>query len=90
MVQKAQSGKPPNTGPLSTPQDGKWIKYQFELRDIELNDIAKQLGVTRSAISRVTLGQIRSYRIEQAIADALDFDSFEDVLIAARNLGGRV
>lgn len=48
------------------------IKRQLRARRVTFVDIAKELGITQVAVTRVCQGHARSIRIERAIADKLE------------------
>ena len=48
------------------------IKHALSLRGTSLSDIARAHGVKPSSVSLVSTGWRRSYRLEVAIANALD------------------
>jgi Ner family transcriptional regulator len=51
--------------------DHERIKFRLRANGTSLADIARNLGVSRSVVSRVCKGTGKSPRISQAIADAL-------------------
>lgn len=51
----------------------KWhehIKWELGIRGTSLSQIARELTVSPSTVTRVSKGQVRSRRIEEAIASA--------------------
>jgi Ner family transcriptional regulator len=48
------------------------IKRQLRARRVTFVRIAKELGITQVAVTRVCQGHIRSTRVEQAIASKLE------------------
>jgi len=87
MARKRVQSKPLQTGLLSTPKDGCWIRYQLSLKGLNLTIMGDRLGVTQQAVGRVTAGKSRSKRIESAIAKTLGYHSFEEMLADARGKG---
>ncbi len=48
------------------------IKRQLRARRVTFVGIAKELGITQVAVTRVCQGHARSIRVEQAIAEKLE------------------
>jgi hypothetical protein len=66
-----------------TPPEGCWIRYQLNLRNIKLQNVALKAGRAESTVSQVICGIKNSERIGQALADLLGYPSFEALTAAA-------
>lgn len=51
--------------------NGYTIRIQMAEKNIKVNDIARKLGVTHVAVSKVIHGRAKSARVMSAIADAV-------------------
>jgi len=49
----------------------KYIRIEMIKKDVKGAEIARRIGVNRSAISKTIDGKIKSYRLRKAIAEAL-------------------
>ena len=63
---------------------GKYISYKLKLIGVTHSDIAKQSNLSTSIISHVLNARKSSERAESAIAKALGYESFSDLLEEAR------
>lgn len=63
---------------------GAWIAYQMKLQGFTLVSMAEYAGVTFQMIHAVIYGKRTSGRVQKAIAQALLFDTWNDLLVAAR------
>ncbi len=52
-------------------EKNKKIRMKMILNDVSGAEIARNLGVDRSAVSKTIKGKIKSYRLRKAIADAI-------------------
>jgi len=66
---------------------GAWIGYQFKLAGITQRQVAEKARVTPQMVQRVVCGAGTSARVQKAIAKALGFSAWNE-LLAARE--GRV
>lgn len=53
------------------PENRNYVKALLVLKGISIKEIAKELGVSHAAVSRVVYGHTISRKIRQAIADKL-------------------
>lgn len=63
---------------------GKYISYKLKLIGVTHSDIAKQSNLSTSIISHVLNARKSSERAESAIAKALGYESFSDLLEEAK------
>jgi hypothetical protein len=61
-----------------------WIKYQLELRQANLWDVARKAKCNNTMVSQVLHGRKNSERVKQALADVLGYPSFDMLLTAYR------
>ena len=54
------------------------IKSEFALRGLKLVDIANQLDVSRSMVSQVAKGLVKTQRVREAIAVAMGKDPWAE------------
>jgi transcriptional regulator with XRE-family HTH domain len=66
-----------------TPPEGCWIRYQLNLRNIKMEDIAKKAGCSIPTVSEVINGVKNSKRVAKTLADMLGYTGFEALLAAA-------
>lgn len=62
----------------------KYISYKLRLNNITYKDIAKSSSLSYSSISQVMNASKRINRAESAIAKALGYESFSDLLEEAK------
>jgi transcriptional regulator with XRE-family HTH domain len=75
-------------GNTITPHKGCWIKYQLDLRKITQETVAARAGVTSRMVSHFICGRKNSERVRQALAEVLDFPSFDALIAASRGHDG--
>ena len=61
-----------NVKNITQPPKKNYIKASLILKGIKITDIARELGVTQGAVSRVIAGNLRSKRIQERIAELLN------------------
>lgn len=61
---------------------GLWITYQLKRAGWSKQEIARQLRVSREAIVLVSYRRSTSRRIRKAIAEAIGFNSWDDLVSA--------
>jgi DNA-binding LacI/PurR family transcriptional regulator len=66
------------------PPEGSWIKYQLDLRNIKLEEVAHKARRSVSSVSRVICGVKKSEKVEAALAETLGYAAYKDLLEAAR------
>jgi DNA-binding LacI/PurR family transcriptional regulator len=66
------------------PPEGCWIKYQLDLRNIKLEDVASKAHRSVSMVSRVVCGVKKSEKVEKALAEMLGYASPQALTEAAR------
>jgi hypothetical protein len=66
------------------PPEGSWIKYQLDLRNIKLEDVARKAHRSVSSVSRVICGVKKSEKAEKALAEMLGYATCKDLMEAAR------
>jgi ribosomal protein L31E len=57
------------------PPEGCWIKYQLDLRNIKLEDVAKKAHRSISMVSQVICGVKKSEKVEKVLAEMLGYPS---------------
>lgn len=62
----------------------KYISYKLRLKNITYKEVAKSSGLSYSSISQILNGSKRIKRAETAIANALGYESFSDLVEEAR------
>ena len=67
-------------------EQGAWIAYQMKLQGFTLVSMAEYSGVTFQMVHAVIYGKRTSGRVQQAIAKALLFDSWRDLLAARQEV----
>jgi hypothetical protein len=65
------------------PPEGCWIKYQLDLRNIKLEDVAKKAHRSVSMVSQVITGVKNSEAVGLALARALGYAAYRDLMEAA-------
>lgn len=58
------------------PPEGCWIKYQLDLRNIKLDEVAQKGRVSVTTISRVICGTLKSEKAQKALAESLEYPSW--------------
>lgn len=61
-------------------EQGAWITYQMKVRGVTQQGLAQGLGVTQQMIQRVAYGVSTSHRVRQALAKALGFETWTDLV----------
>jgi hypothetical protein len=59
------------------PPGGCWIKYQLDLRNIKLEEVAQKAHRSISMVSRVLSGVKKSEMVEKALAEMLGYPSYK-------------
>jgi hypothetical protein len=67
------------------PPEGSWIKYQLDLRNIKLVEVAKKAHRSLSMVSEVICGVKNSEAIGLALARMLGYPTYKDLMEAADN-----
>lgn len=62
------------------PDESAWLRYRLELAESGVTKIAKQIGVSHSAVSQVISGKYHSARIEAEIARILGYPGWNEML----------
>ena len=65
------------------PPEGSWIKYRLDLRNIKFEEIAQKAGRSIALVSQVISGERRSEKVGAALAEALGFATYKDLMDAA-------
>jgi hypothetical protein len=65
------------------PPEGCWIKYQLDLRNIKMEDVAKKARRSVAMVSRVVCGVKKSKKVESALARILGYATYQDLMEAA-------
>jgi hypothetical protein len=65
------------------PPEGSWIKYQLDLRNIKLEDVARKAHRSISMVSQVITGVKNSEAVGLALAKTLGYASYKDLMEAA-------
>ena len=65
------------------PPEGSWIKYQLDLRNIKMIDVAKKANRSLSMVSEVITGVKKSEAVGAALAEMLGYGTYKELLIAA-------
>jgi DNA-binding LacI/PurR family transcriptional regulator len=71
------------------PPEGCWIKYQLDLRNIKMEDVARKAHRSVSMVSRVVAGVKKSEKVEKALAEMLGYPSYKNLWAAAFITSGR-
>jgi hypothetical protein len=61
-------------------EQGAWLAYQMKLRGVTQQKIADDLHVTQQMIQRVAYGVTTSGRVQRALATALGYESWRDLV----------
>jgi|GEM_PF-2355436 len=61
-------------------EQASWIIYQFKRKGITQRDIARDVGVTPQIVSQVIYGLRTSAQIKRAIAGALGYESWGELM----------
>jgi hypothetical protein len=67
-----------------TPPEGSWIRYQLDLRNIKLKEVAGKASRSEALVTQVITGVRNSKAVGKALADMLGFASYKDLMEAAR------
>jgi transcriptional regulator with XRE-family HTH domain len=70
-----------------TTSEGYWIKYLMSLRNLTQETIANRAGCTASMVSHILHGRKTSVNVCTALAKALGFRSFDELIVAANREG---
>jgi hypothetical protein len=65
------------------PPEGSWIKYQLDLRNIKLEDVAKKAHRSIPMVSQVICQVKNSQAVGSALAKSLGYDTYKDLMDAA-------
>jgi hypothetical protein len=65
------------------PPEGAWIKYQLDLRNIKMEDVARKAHRSTASVSREVTGVKKSARVEAALAEMLGYPSWRHLWAAA-------
>ena len=65
-------------------EQGAWICYQLKRCGLTQRDIAGQVGVRPQMVQRVSYGLTTSARAQRALAEALGYDGWNDLLAARK------
>jgi hypothetical protein len=66
------------------PPEGSWIRFQLDLRNIKMLEVAQKANRSLSLTSEVIRGIKNSEAVGKALASILGFASYEDLMEAAR------
>jgi len=58
------------------PPEGSWIKYQLDLRNIKLEEVAKKANRSLSMVSQVITGVKKSEAVGETLAQMLGYVSW--------------
>lgn len=72
---------------MITHSESEWIKYRLALNNITQTDIAVCAGCTQSMVSQVIHGRKVSVNVTAALAKALEFKSFDELIAGASQEG---
>lgn len=65
--------------------ESAWIRYKMELAGTDTSCVARSLGVSQPAVTRVISGLSHSARIEAEIARIIGYPSWNAMLKAVRS-----
>ena len=65
------------------PPEGSWIKFQMDLRNIKMMDVARKANRSLSMVSEFVTGVKNSVAVGKALAQMLGFDNYNDMMEAA-------
>ena len=65
---------------------GAWVCYRLRLVGISQADVAASVGVTQQMVQRVAYGASTSARVQRAIAGALGYQCWADVVAARQGV----
>jgi hypothetical protein len=65
------------------PPEGCWLRYQLDLRNIKMDAVAKKARRSVPLVSLVICGEMRSEKVEAALAEMLGYPSWERLWAAA-------
>jgi transcriptional regulator with XRE-family HTH domain len=64
-----------------------WIQEQMLKKNLRHKDVAEKAGCSRANVTSAMRGQVRSARVQRAVAELLGYPSFEAMIAAARGKG---
>lgn len=64
--------------------ESAWIRYKMELAGTDTSCVARSLGVSQPAVTRVISGLSHSARIEAEIARIIGFGEWNEMLLSLR------
>ncbi len=67
-------------------EQGAWIGYRLKVYGIRQQDIADKVGVSRQMVQQVAYGLRTSHRVQKAIALALGYDSWAELIANSRRV----
>uniref|UniRef100_A0A7C3EJW4 XRE family transcriptional regulator n=1 Tax=Gracilinema caldarium TaxID=215591 RepID=A0A7C3EJW4_9SPIR len=79
-LQKKRNAKIPNM------EQGIWLNYLLRTAGYSQKDIAEKAGVSRQMVQKVLYGLKTSRRIQTAIAEALGYKTWAEVLVIGRRV----
>jgi hypothetical protein len=62
-----------------TPPEGCWIRYQLDVRNIKLDDVARKACRHFTLVSKVIRGERKSEKVQAALAELLGYPSWNDL-----------
>ena len=65
------------------PPEGSWLRYQLDLRNVKLKEVARKANRTVSMVSQVITGVKNSETVGLALAETLGFATYKDLMDAA-------
>lgn len=84
MKRNYRSHKMPDHARAPNVSRGAWILYRLHLKGITQSQLANELGVTQSFVSRVVCGLKTFGRVQKAIAKAIGFESWAGMIASGQ------
>jgi hypothetical protein len=86
MKRFSNSRKMGTHGPAPEAVQGAWIGYQLRIHGITDADIAAEVGVRRQVVQGVRYGMRTSARVQKALATALGYQTWTELLASVRRV----
>ena len=87
MARKLSRAKRKAMGITITPLTGCWIYYQLKIRNLTLETVAQKANVSSAMVTQFLKGRKNSEKVKKALADVLEYESFEKLIAASRGKG---
>lgn len=65
-------------------EQGAWLGYRLKVAGYSQKDIGNKVGVSREMVCQVLYGLKTSYKVQKAVANALGYDTWAELLASRR------